>query len=513
MSSSTSIYSSASEFLGEGSYGCVYNSGITCKGKKNKKKTVTKIQEINFFSNNEKQNGAYIKKNIKNYRAYFGPVIKSCIVKFSTIEKSNIDTKKCSILYNDYNPTGTPLYNEYILMYSYFIKNYTMKDFHIHYKFEFVFNALNQVFTLTYAISLLNKIGIVHNDLHMSNVLINLKNYSPFIIDFGLSFNINDCYKLNKDYIDFQYIKKFFFDFRSDSYHWNIEKRFISFIIYNRTKYFPNQVSDNNENNNISKEAIDYFIKDCCVSITMNEEMRVYITTDELIDYKKSLQQFYYQFLDTSQYPKYNSVVKYLINFVYMYNDLYSLAINLLYLSYIKVNKNKNKNKNIVKETTTLKVPEYDVKETDELKHDVKETDDPEHDVKETDDPEQVVKETHHASETIIKEDSLTSEELFILDFFSQLYKKTIYPEPTMRLTISEVLDLYTFFIHFINNYNLKTVKNTIKLDFITALVKFMKSKKISIKVVFYKRFAYLNFNSLCSESIFQAIKNSPLKL
>ena len=30
--------SSNSEFLGEGSYGCVYNPGMDCKGRKNKKK-------------------------------------------------------------------------------------------------------------------------------------------------------------------------------------------------------------------------------------------------------------------------------------------------------------------------------------------------------------------------------------------------------------------------------------------------------------------------------------------
>ena len=272
--------SSNSEFLGEGSYGCVYNPGMDCKGRKNKKKTVTKIQEINFYSDNEKKNGTYIKKNIKEYKKYFGPIIKSCIVKFNTIETSNIDTKKCSILHNEYSPGGLPLYNRYVLMYSYFIKNYTMKDFHIHYNFEFLINTLNHMYILTYSISLLNKIGVVHNDLHMSNVLINLKNNNPFIIDFGLSFIINDCYKLNKDYVDFQYIKKFLFDFRIDSYHVNIEKRFISFLIYNKTKYYPSVINDNNDNNSLSKEAIDYFIKDACDTIIMNDEMHIYMSSE-----------------------------------------------------------------------------------------------------------------------------------------------------------------------------------------------------------------------------------------
>ena len=82
-----------------------------------------------------------------------------------------------------------------------------------------------------------------------------------------------------------------------------------------------------------------------------------------------------------------------------------------------------------------------------------------------------------------------------------------------MRLTILEVLDVYTFIIHFINNYNLKTAKNTIKLDFISSFVKFLKSKNISIEVVFYKRFAFLNFNSLCRDSVFQTIKQGAVKI
>jgi hypothetical protein len=82
-----------------------------------------------------------------------------------------------------------------------------------------------------------------------------------------------------------------------------------------------------------------------------------------------------------------------------------------------------------------------------------------------------------------------------------------------MRLNILEVLHLYRFIIKFIKSYNLKTVKNSIKIDFITALVKFLKSENISIKTVFYKSFAFLNFNLLCTDLIFQTIKASPIKL
>jgi serine/threonine protein kinase len=478
------LKSSRSEFLGEGSYGCVYYPGITCKGKKNKKKVITKIQEINFYSDNEKNNGNYIKTNIKNYNKYLSPVTKFCIVKFNTLEKSSLDIKKCNTLFDEYNAsTATKKYedviynadtnynskrdvanyksdaiintnsiinNQYILMYSAYIKSYTLKDFYTNYNFEFVFSVLNHSYKILYALSLLNQIGIIHNDLHINNVLINLKNLNPVIIDFGLSFNINNCYKLNKDYIDFQYIKRFVFDYRQDGYHINIEKRFISFIIFNKTTYFPSEIYDNNDNNNVSKGAINYFISDAINSIINNEEIRKYFNDNEMIDYKKALEQFYYQFLDKKEYPKYNSIVKYLLNFVYNYNDLYSLTINLLYLYHLKDYKQK-----------------------------------------------------------LI----LNNEEQVILEFFIQLYKKSLYPDPNMRLKISEVLDLYKFIINFIKNYDLKDAKNTIRVTMITELVKFLKSKNISIKVVFYKSFAFLNFNLLCSDLVFQTIKSSSIKL
>ena len=169
-----------------------------------------------------------------------------------------------------------------------------------------------------------------------------------------------------------------------------------------------------------------------------------------MIEYKKALEQFYYQFLDKSAYPKYNTIVKYLLNFVYLYNDIYSLIIDLLYI------------------------------------HDLK-----------------------YYKQKII----LNNEEQVILEFFIQLYKKGLHPDPNMRLQISEVLDLYKFIINFIKNCDLKTAKNSIRNIMITELVTFLKSKNISIKIVFYKEFAFLNFNLLCTDLIFQTIKSSSIKL
>ena len=100
MSLSYQFKSSRSEFLGEGSYGCVYYPGITCKGKKNKKNLITKIQEINFYSDNEKNNGKYIKANIKNYNNYLKKCDNYPSDKFCHIKKINLKSLGDSFCFN-----------------------------------------------------------------------------------------------------------------------------------------------------------------------------------------------------------------------------------------------------------------------------------------------------------------------------------------------------------------------------------------------------------------------------
>ena len=464
----------SNKFLGEGSYGCVYYPGIDCKGKKNKKKTITKIQEINFYSKNEKNIGKYIKRNIKNYKQYFSPVIKSCVVKFQIIEKADLNLKKCDTIFEDYNYlknyhekfgysnssddktfSDSQLRNlkntideQYYLMYVYYIKNKTLKDYYndINIFSNFVINLLNNFALLLNSLMLLNKVRIVHNDLHVNNILINLKTNKPVIIDFGLSLEINKCYKFNKDYIDFSYLKNILMDYKLDSYHVNIEKRFITFIIYNKTDTFKSNVNDNNATNVLTKNNIDFFIKDCYDSIINNQEIRVIFNDTELDDYKKSLEKFYYQFLNKTKYPKYNIIIKFLLEYLDKYNDLYSLSINLVYICYYK--------SQIITNITDNKDKNYKI----------------------------------------------------LLEFFSQLYKKVLYPLPEMRLKINEVFDIYKFIINYIKNVDINDDKYI--GNFIIAFTKFLKSKTISIETVFYKNFAFLDFNSICNKNMFEFIKS-----
>jgi serine/threonine protein kinase len=460
-------------FLGEGSYGCVYYPGIDCKGKKNTKKTVTKVQEINFYSKNEKSIGFYIKNNIKNFKNYFSCIVKACIVKFDIVEKSHLNLKKCNTLFEDYNSSianvlnytyDTNTYsnydyansndsksqvnNQYYLMYSYYIKNKSLKEYYstsTNYA-NCVISILNNFSYLLASLMLLNKHKIIHNDLHVNNVVINLKTNKPIILDFGLSFLINKCYKLNKNAIDFYTLKKFIFDFRLDHYHINIEKRFICFCVYNTSDEFYSIIDTDDAANLLTKTNIDFFINDSYDSIANNNEISKFFSSYELSEYKKALQQFYYKFYNKTDYPTYASIVKYLLDFVYAYNDLYSLTIDLLYIY--------DNNKLLMENSATYENNNFKI----------------------------------------------------MLDFFIQLYKKVLYPDPTMRLKLSEVYNIYMFIVNYIKNID--TNEGTkYNAHFIIAFTKYLKSKSISIEVVFNKKFAFMNFNLICTKSMFEFIK------
>ena len=343
-------------------------------------------------------------------------------------------------------------------MYSYYIKNKTLKDYYnidtssatsnVNY-INYVISILNNFAYLLTSLTLLNKHKIIHNDLHIHNILINLKTNKPIIIDFGLSFLITKCYGSNKNTIDFNYLNEFLFDFRFDYYHVNIEKRFLCFFIYNKNEEFISNVNTNDDVNILTIDNIDLFINDAYDSIVNNKEIKEFFNTTELIEYKKALQQFYYQFNNKIDYPTYSSIVKYLLDFVHAYTDLYSLTINFLYIYY---------NSSIFLEKTSI---------DDETKN--------------------------------IK---------IFFKFFAQLYKKVLYPIPNMRLKIDEVYNIYMFIIIYIKTVEINANDDSkYSADFIIAFTKFLKSKSISIEVVFNKNFAFLNFNLLCNKTMFEFIK------
>jgi hypothetical protein len=77
-----------------------------------------------------------------------------------------------------------------------------------------------------------------------------------------------------------------------------------------------------------------------------------------------------------------------------------------------------------------------------------------------------------------------------------------------MRLKINEVYNIYMFIVNYIKNIDINDITNY-SGDFVIAFTKYLKSKSISIEVVFNKKFAFLNFNLLCNKIMFEFIKTN----
>ena len=182
----------------QGSYGCIYKPGLTCKGKLDSKKFIRKIQKENKSSQHEKIIGDLIKK-IKHYKDYFAPVIDSCPISINTIENEEI--KKCEIM----NDTSEK-YVSYKIRY---VGKSTLADYlsHIYRTAHKLF--LKQLFSthidILDEIILLNKHSILHLDLKENNIIMDEVLNKPIIIDFGISFCKTDLNDSNMEEYFFTY--------------------------------------------------------------------------------------------------------------------------------------------------------------------------------------------------------------------------------------------------------------------------------------------------------------------
>ena len=240
-------------FLGQGSYGCTFYPGIDNRGNKNNhKNTITKIVLADFNSNNEINISKKIIK-LPNFINRFSPIIRYIYVDFDIVNESNIDFEEnCINLLKHYNNKSN-LDTKIMLLYIYYVPGTNIKNYinSIELPYLYILNYTRTYLYLLSSINILNKINIAHNDLQNSNnILFNTVKNKPIIIDFGLSYNLSKFYTFNKHF-DLNYIKTLFFDFRLDHYQYNIDKRFILFMINNRKNYYfiHNEFSKNRFNN------------------------------------------------------------------------------------------------------------------------------------------------------------------------------------------------------------------------------------------------------------------------
>jgi serine/threonine protein kinase len=179
------------ELLDKGGYGCVFYPSINCRtGKENKNnKYISKLQIENKVSNNEYNISKLIKK-IDNYNRYFIPIENKCYININKLEDKVVNS--CDIL--DGKRKGK---REIVMMKSKYIENKIFLEyFNGLDKNKKVFHFIEFYKNLLSSIEKLQSINLIHFDLKGDNILIDLKNEIPLIIDFGLTINIDE---LNND--------------------------------------------------------------------------------------------------------------------------------------------------------------------------------------------------------------------------------------------------------------------------------------------------------------------------
>lgn len=182
------------DLISQGSYGCIFRPGFTCKGSPTKKGYITKIQKIASTSKKETKLGKKIKK-IDNYKDYFAPILKTCEVSLAKMEEDKL--KKCEFI----NEDDTMEYESNKLRYvgkdtlSKYILNTVDRN-----PKQLIRILVDTYKNLLVGFDKLNAAGIVHMDVKENNIMIDDNTKNPIIIDFGLSSEITNLN--NNDYKD-----------------------------------------------------------------------------------------------------------------------------------------------------------------------------------------------------------------------------------------------------------------------------------------------------------------------
>lgn len=228
-----------SKFISQGTFGCIFYPAIECDGSVSKnKKYASKLVKNNKTDLNEYLIGKIVKK-IKLYEYYYAPVINMCSINLAKIDKRERDM--CKIIRDKkYSETATGTgtgtgtrigadttsASSYAIMKIPFIENISIIDYFTHPdtdKKEILTYIFYSYDYLLRNIETLNKNGVIHFDLKLSNLLIEKSKKIPIIIDFGLSIPLDD--------IRPETYKKYFYAYSPSYYVWCIEIHIICYLV------------------------------------------------------------------------------------------------------------------------------------------------------------------------------------------------------------------------------------------------------------------------------------------
>lgn len=264
------------ELIDEGGYGCIFYPGISCKNKETK--NVSKVQIENFTSKNEIYIGTKIKK-IANYEIFFLPVKKHC--KLNINQLNNNLFEKCDVYRKNKQEKFISMEIDYIDNFS-FHKLLTAENLNN----NIIYIQLIDTYKyLLESIKILNSNNIIHYDLKGENILISKKSLTPYVIDFGLSIDIEKLKPSTWSDYFYVYYPKY--------YLWCLEIHCISYLLHKSDKLTLTAV------NSICNIFVD------------NNKALVIFSNDFKTKYKKLCKHFLSQFIDKKKDDIINELLKY----------------------------------------------------------------------------------------------------------------------------------------------------------------------------------------------------------
>ena len=304
------------DFIGQGSYSCVFRPAIKCNNTidpndPNDKFFVSKISKKDKYIENEFHISSIIQQ-VPRYYHYFSPILENCdadlyelgstTAAFAEFKKCNLFIENGDIIKKDNgsmttvesgsgngsgNGSGSNaveyIYNK--------IRYVGHKDLYSY--LEEHENEWKDAFTyLSYSISLLREKGIVHYDFKGNNVMVHDKHHTPIIIDFGLSIDINQTIRGDGGAVDTEdRLRRAFYVYSTDYEVWCPEIVFICYFTQERKSALSEP---------ITIDDIDFVCNDFMKNNGIFGEQYFNMDEQKRENYRASMHSFFSAFLNRS---------------------------------------------------------------------------------------------------------------------------------------------------------------------------------------------------------------------
>mgnify|MGYP006090035695 CR=1 FL=1 len=225
-------------FFSSGAYGCVHYPRIKCDG----------TQKSNRYGRKDGLLSKLVLYDSKTENEYLiGKKLKA-----TSMLKDNpivIVERKCEINPNGANKIARRYpkcdkvlrrkkdkIHKYMLLFSKYYKSDTANDYIYNSKHFSVHRVLKYFYFCVYVSNILKSFNVVHNDMHLKNVIYNKKTRSFHLIDFGLSLDIDKIYSsasvMEKETLNYNQLKTSLVSHNAIRPTWTIEHHILIHFVF-----------------------------------------------------------------------------------------------------------------------------------------------------------------------------------------------------------------------------------------------------------------------------------------